>query len=501
MTAPGPNLFQVMSAQAQGVLEGEVNGPAYGEAGRPAAGSVSEPLVNGRIPAVQGGEDYGATVQAAGHEDETGVSASLGMPRSESAHHVHENTTRAQDNMRQQQSTSTQHGAPMPNTPVPVQPPQGQQQLHEVPPVHERQPSATQERGGMQQLDPGPGPREAPVESGVQVNRMGQGMPTRMITSPPEELPSPVDGARPSQAVWMLRLGEFFQRRVTQAAAVVGPVLERPQRSSVAVTTPAPPTSWTTPRAPVQEQPLFTPEDEQVMQQWTQRAPLLYGWGHQTGPQPPQPETSSSTGSLTKEQVLHEVHKQVQRAMQGHQMEIRALEEENKRLREQVERQAASSMGTTLQPDLRGGNPRAYPREEVPNEFHGQTSHGPPREPLMQEANVVADGEGPGNLRLPPGLGGQDGNDAGHRGPYNERGGDPGELRPRKEQPGGNSSGGQRNQGDVVNEAAGLEGGAAPQSVPPRQASAPDEGGGRGPRGPMDALVCWRKVLRNCRRR
>eukprot|EP00439_Symbiodinium_sp_Y106_P023192 s1507_g2.t2 len=37
------------------------------------------------------------------------------------------------------------------------------------------------------------------------------------------------DGGQGNQAVWMVRLGEFFQRRVSQAAATMAPMLERPR--------------------------------------------------------------------------------------------------------------------------------------------------------------------------------------------------------------------------------------------------------------------------------
>ena len=129
--------------------------------------------------------------------------------------------------------------------------------------------------------------------------------------SPPEELPVRSDGAQGSQAVWMVRLGEFFQRRVSQAAATVVPVLERPARGRTIAT---PPSSWMTPTMP-KARPLFSPEAERAMQQWPQQAPLLHGTENQMTQAAPR-DAESSSGSLTQEQVLSEVRRQVQAAMQ-----------------------------------------------------------------------------------------------------------------------------------------------------------------------------------------
>ena len=87
--------------------------------------------------------------------------------------------------------------------------------------------------------------------------------------------------------MWIFRLGEFFQRRVSQAAAAVAPVLERP-RAARAI--PSPPPSWATPR----DQALFTPEAEQVMQQWPQRAPFATWFGN---PRASSDLTTSSTAT------------------------------------------------------------------------------------------------------------------------------------------------------------------------------------------------------------
>ena len=85
-----------------------------------------------------------------------------------------------------------------------------------------------------------------------------QQVTTRVVTtSPPEDLPAPPDQPHGAQAMWIARLGEFFQRRVTQAAAAVAPVLERSPRPNFRAIPPAP-SSWGASR----EAPLFTPEAE-----------------------------------------------------------------------------------------------------------------------------------------------------------------------------------------------------------------------------------------------
>eukprot|EP00439_Symbiodinium_sp_Y106_P020836 s5267_g2.t1 len=288
--------------------------------------------------------------------------------------------------------------------------------------------------------------------------------------------------------MWMFRLGEFFQRRVSQAAAAVAPVLERP-RATRAI--PSPPPSWATPR----DQALFTPEAEQVMQQWPQRAPLLHGLGTQGHPQTsllPQQQLRdppSSTGSLTQEQVLAEVHKQVQRAMQGHQQEMRALEEENQRLRAQMQRRGEVPE-TTLQPDLRRGNPVAHPGGEVQRaELRGQAVTGPLREPTRTPVNQTEASEVRGHVAPPPGLEGQQGEDAGHRGPTEVHGGDPLGVRHGQEGIDGNPPDVQGDRGKALSGTKGLEQGAYRSMASADQAATTDEGGGRGTtKGPMEAF-------------
>ena len=66
------------------------------------------------------------------------------------------------------------------------------------------------------------------------------------------------------------------------------------------------------------------------MQQWASQAPLLHGPQHQQG-------SDSSTGSLTREQVLQEVQRQVAKEMQSFSQQRSLLEAENQRLRSALE--------------------------------------------------------------------------------------------------------------------------------------------------------------------
>ena len=171
-------------------------------------------------------------------------------------------------------------------------------------------------------------------EQGSQIERMFAS--AHVEFSPPEEIPEQNHQSRPGsggQMMWMMRLGEFFQRRVSQAGAIVTPTMDqaRTGRTTVAASTPVPPTpmSWSSASPPLRE-PLFAPDIQQRMQQWATRPSLI-------NPQPNgQRENESSAGSLTQEQILAEVHRQVQLAMRGHESRQRQLEDENQQLREQL---------------------------------------------------------------------------------------------------------------------------------------------------------------------
>ena len=127
--------------------------------------------------------------------------------------------------------------------------------------------------------------------------------------SPPEDLPGAHD-ARASQqnGLWLFRLEKFVQRRVSQAGAMVSPLLENRSRPEPPQQHPnlTPPGSWT---AASPRPRLFTAAAEQQMAQWVRKAPLLYGASHQ------QPQSASSRESLTQEQIVTEVQRQVRQQL------------------------------------------------------------------------------------------------------------------------------------------------------------------------------------------
>ena len=141
--------------------------------------------------------------------------------------------------------------------------------------------------------------------------------------SPPEPFPSENhQQSASSQVMWFTRIGEFVQRRVAQAGAAMNPIMEaRAQRASTQVLrTPSPRSSR-----------LFSPDNEQTMAQWTRRAPHLYT------PELRAHEESSSA-SLTQEQILAEVQKQVRAEMKTHHEERQALVQENQQLKDMLEK-------------------------------------------------------------------------------------------------------------------------------------------------------------------
>ena len=266
------------SAELRNVLlEGEELGPSYGAVDPTPHQPV---LVNG--------------VGSEGVLSSTAPDATAGVFAYDGQHAQHTSTP----------ATHAQHG--------PAAPPQ---------PLTYQQPAAAAAAESLQQT-----PMVEHVHHQVDV--------AEVAFSPPEELPTPeserTSGAQ-GQPVWMLRLGEFLQRRVSQAGAMMTPILEsRATRSTGAPTrTPLlpPPRSWS--RGPSPD--LFTPEAEHAMQQWASQAPLLHG------PQPHQGSDSSS-GSLTREQILLEVQRQVSREMQVFSQQRAALEAENKELKQALQR-------------------------------------------------------------------------------------------------------------------------------------------------------------------
>ena len=214
-------------------------------------------------------------------------------------------------------------------------------------------------------------PQEVPVVDVGLSQGSVQGHERMFEFSPPESLP-PEQGhqSASSQVMWFARIGEFVQRRVAQAGAAMNPLMEaRTQRAPTqALRTPSPRTSR-----------LFTPEAEQTMTQWTRRAPYLY-----TPEQRAHEESSSA--SLTQEQILAEVQKQVRMEMKVHHEERQALTLENRQLKDMLERVLAQVQTRGLDGEGRDewrGNPRG-PQGSVPEE--------------------LSDGRGgnPGGLRQPP---------------------------------------------------------------------------------------------------
>ena len=312
-----------MSSQGQGVLEGEVNGPLYDQLGEDPA----RPVLNGPVLGEQRRSvSYGAALEGQGLV--TGTSrAGVSSGQSDDVHNIHERATHAQGTHTAAAAVELQEQQPLQGRPeIPANTPTDAMMINtqNVGGVFR----AGEYQGAVQRTEVSHG------QSGQQAQTVesAQGFAVQMERiSPPEELPMAHDGGQGNQAVWMVRLGEFFQRRVSQAAATMAPMLERPRSRTIT----SPPASWMTPTATV-TRPLFSPEAERAMQQWPQQAPLLHGAEMPAAPAIPR-DTESSSGSLTQEQVLLEVRRQVQLAMRIHNQELRALQDENQRLRAVVD--------------------------------------------------------------------------------------------------------------------------------------------------------------------
>ena len=204
--------------------------------------------------------------------------------------------------------------------------------------------------------------------------------------SPPEDLPGAHD-ARASQqnGLWLFRLGEFVQRRVSQAGAMVSPLLENRSRPEPPQQHPnlTPPGSWT---AASPRPRLFTAAAEQQMAQWVRKAPLLYGASHQ------QPQSASSRESLTQEQIVTEVQRQVRQQLLQHEERQQTLLAENQQLRDMVGR--LLSQAPTLDSQGGGGTEVALgPQETVVN--REVTQGGTLEAPVHRQGRLLGD---------PPGL-------------------------------------------------------------------------------------------------
>ena len=403
-----------MSSQAQGTLEGELNGPSYEPV--QAGERPGQPLLNGPVQGVSATVGYGSAASeysAAGNVTVTGQAVYDGVHNIQGAHNAPPTTSTTAQHQQQPQQTPE----PMMSSGTAITPQRDQERQDD--PYSSTQP----EPPLLPAQQPMSMPLRPPAPSSTQVMESMQSVTMRMTTSPPEELPGPAEG-RGNQSVWMVRLGEFFQRRINQATAAVAPVLERPPRGPARSLT-TPPSSWASVSPRVPQLPLFGQEAERTMQQWPQQAPLLYGQG--VGGQGR--DADSSTGSLTQEQVLAEVRRQVQMAMQPHQAEMASLRRENEQLRAFVARQDGTYMlQPTVPPSLREGNP-ARPlggedqqRVDVRGEVHVGLSRGP----CGTWGNDGGGCEGEG-VRVPPqGLEEvRAGDQGGYHGPAIRRGGDP----------------------------------------------------------------------------
>ena len=141
--------------------------------------------------------------------------------------------------------------------------------------------------------------------------------------------------------------------------------------------------------------------------------------------------------------------------MDGHQQELRALESEKRKLREELLRREGGQQPTRPL-DLRGGNPREHQGGDGLDGAHnGEVLGGPLRGSQVMGAKPEESGErvvsGPSPGLNPVDRGGALG---GHRGPCDERGGDPAAAERVPEGSGGQIPSGSG--GLEVNGAAGL---------------------------------------------
>ncbi|OLQ10538.1 hypothetical protein AK812_SmicGene5742 [Symbiodinium microadriaticum] len=277
-------------------MEGEQHGPSYGSLGD--AGEATS-VMNGGARAVEQAEDQGdsrgevTAMSGANEVDGTTAHGRDVLTTTAPARNVQREaaeTGSLQPSASQQSNTETHHAPRL-------------EQIHQPPTTSEH----------VEQV------RQHVFMSGYEF-------------SPPEELPETNSG-RPGQAsgqaMWLVKLGEFVQKRITQAGAVVSPLLESRSRPSAQPARLTPPASWSGQQATSTR--LFSPAAERQMQQWIQRAPLLHG----TPPQP-QHESGSSTSSVTQEQILLEVQRRVRQEMSEFAERQNLLISENDQLKEMV---------------------------------------------------------------------------------------------------------------------------------------------------------------------
>ena len=189
-----------MSSQALGTLEGEVSGPHYGAADRAESG---QPLLNGSVVPEQRAVEHGSAETVRDEQREAGPRAvPIAVSDAQNVQSAHNAPPRTETAAQQQPAPASVPEAvntPQLSQPMPQEQPPQPQQIFTASTTRTLEPSST-----------------------TQFMESTQSVTMRVATSPPEEIPGSPEG-RGSQAVWMVRLGEFFQRRVNQAAAVVAP--------------------------------------------------------------------------------------------------------------------------------------------------------------------------------------------------------------------------------------------------------------------------------------
>ena len=385
---PRPEAFvpqQVMSAQvARGaetaVLEGETRGPDYGAVSDGGVRARNS-LPNGVIPergSHQEGVSSAATVQrssslsngGANPSVETGMGAATGHgttrdPNGTTAATQSPVSTTTQERMQLQQ----QQQQPVPRQPVPVQPPR-EGQVASSGNLYAGQPMIPQQlQTAVQQLSQ----QRASVVQAVQerasraLHGRSQEPGQTMSPSTPRAFSTVVgeqsEVMEPSgrQGLWSVtRISEVLHRRV------VAPVMEHvvgPQASSTSSTWQSP-TALTTPA----QTPLMSPEVRQAMADWTAQSTTL------TPRRPPAPavrDDAGSSASISQEQIMEEVKKQVQIAMAGRDTEVKDLKTQNQELKQALEASAqllnevmsagGSSGQGTLPREAREGHPGVEP--------------------------------------------------------------------------------------------------------------------------------------------
>ena len=172
----------------------------------------------------------------------------------------------------------------------------------------------------------------------------------------------------------MTRISEVLHRRVV--APVMGQVGGQPDMGG---NTRAGTSPWHSPNpetTPAQT-PLMSPEIRQAMAEWTARPTAMTS-------RPSAPlvaRDDSSSASLSQEQIMEEVRKQVQVAMVGRDAEVKDLRSQNSELRQALETSAqllsevmaaGGSSGPGPQPqEARGGHPGSELGGQLPCEGQG----------------------------------------------------------------------------------------------------------------------------------